>query len=94
MKYIKYYYKLNEAKKLKPVPVVYLGEETQDIDAKFLDKYKYVFLIEFHSSDDRIFSSNGSCGNRSRFWPLWKVSWPTSFGKRVDVLGTLPKASL
>ena len=28
----------------------------------------------------RIFFSNGSCGNRSRFLLLWIVSWPTSFG--------------
>jgi hypothetical protein len=42
----------------------------------------------------RIFFSNGSCGNRSRFWRLWKVSWYSSLGKRVKNLGRVPKISL
>jgi len=57
---------------------------------EFLDK-------PFHDgpvSSHRIFFSNGSCGNRSRFWLLLIISWPTSFGKWVDVLGNGPKVSL
>ena len=42
----------------------------------------------------RVFFSNGSCDNRSKFWLLWIVSWPTSFGYRVRNLGKTPKASL
>ena len=60
------------------------------IIAEFLDKPFDDGPVGSH----RIFFSNGSCGNRSRFWLLWKVSWPTSFGEKVDVIGKEPKVSL
>jgi hypothetical protein len=44
--------------------------------AKFMDKPFDDGPVGSH----RIFFSNGSCGNRSRFLLLWKVSWHSSLG--------------
>jgi hypothetical protein len=41
----------------------------------------------------RIFFSNGSCGNRSRFWLLWKVSWQPPWVKGLTIR-VAPKVSL
>jgi hypothetical protein len=84
------------------VGFVSLGEAVQegedvfwrDLVDRSITEFPDVPLDDGLVGSHRIFFSNGSCGNRSRFWLLWKVSWPTSFGKRVHVLGTLPKVSL
>ena len=33
----------------------------------------------------------GLCGNGSKFWLLWKDSWPTPFVKMVDVRAHRPR---
>jgi hypothetical protein len=55
---------------------LFRGDLLDGTIAEFMDKPFDDGPVGSH----RIFFSNGSCGNRSRFWLLWKVSWPSSLG--------------
>ena len=55
---------------------LFRGDLVDGSITEFLDKP----LDDGPVGSHRVFFSNGSCDNRSRFWLLWIVSWPTSFG--------------
>jgi hypothetical protein len=61
------------------------GEEVfwRDLVDRSITKFTDVTLDDCLVGSHRIFFSNESCGNRNRFWRLWKVSWPTSSVKET-----------
>ncbi len=70
------------------VGFVAFGEAVQESEDVFrgnlvdgsITEFFDVALDDSPVGSDRIFFSNGSCGNRSRFLLLWKVSLQTSLG--------------
>ena len=55
---------------------LFRGDLVDGAITEFMDKP----LDDGPLGSHRIFFSNGSCDNRSKFWLLWKVSWHSSLG--------------